>query len=391
MYPQTSHATGAAESAAPAPGKPSADAQPGCDGKTDESGGGLNRILQQVGRLTSQMSGQMNSAFTDIERINNQTKMLALNARIEAARAGTAGQAFAVAASEMGALANTTKQTAKQLNTETRGVLDAIVHTVESLGAEIRGTRLSDMAMTNIDVIDRNLYERSCDVRWWATDGSVVDALTQRTDAAFRFASQRLGVILDSYTVYYDIVLCDLDGKVVANGRPERYASQGTNQRETEWFRAALACRDGTEFGFQSVHRNPTLANGQFVLVYSCTVREGGNTRGPTLGVLGIVFNWESLAQTIVKNTQLSAEEKPFSRVCVVDGQGLVLADTDNRLLAETLPLPRREELFALKKGHLTAPWQGAPHIFAHAASPGYETYATGWHSIILQRLALRA
>ena len=36
--------------------------------------------------------------------------------------------------------------------------------------------------LTNIDLIDRNLYERSCDVRWWATDSSVVDAPVLRVN-----------------------------------------------------------------------------------------------------------------------------------------------------------------------------------------------------------------
>ena len=35
-------------------------------------------------------------------------------------------------------------------------------------------------------------------------------------------ASRRLGVILSSYTVYIDLWLCDLSGKVIANGRPDR-------------------------------------------------------------------------------------------------------------------------------------------------------------------------
>ena len=41
------------------------------------------------------------------------------------------------------------------------------------LSNQVRGTRLSDLALNNIDLIDRNLYERSCDVRWWATDSSI--------------------------------------------------------------------------------------------------------------------------------------------------------------------------------------------------------------------------
>jgi len=198
-----------------------------------------------------------------------------------------------------------------------------------------------------------------------------------------------MGVILDSYTVYYDLVVCDLNGKVVANGRPDRYRSIGTNQATATWFQSALATRDGTQFGFQSVHRSPSLAGGEFILVYSCAIREEGKVNGHPIGVLGIVFNWESLAQTIVRNTQISATEKSSTRVCMVDDSGLVLADTSNRLVAEKLELPDQSNIFRQKKSFCMVNYQGRPHIIAHALSPGFETYATGWHSLVIQPVTI--
>ena len=44
---------------------------------------------------------------------------------------------------------------------------------------DFRGTRFTDLARNAVEIIDRNLYERSCDVRWWATDSAVVDALEE--------------------------------------------------------------------------------------------------------------------------------------------------------------------------------------------------------------------
>ena len=37
-----------------------------------------------------------------------------------------------------------------------------------------------DLALNAIEFIDRNLYERTCDVRWWATDSAVVDCVALR-------------------------------------------------------------------------------------------------------------------------------------------------------------------------------------------------------------------
>jgi hypothetical protein len=343
--------------------------------------------LRQIGGLAESVAVHFRQAVREIERINLQTKILSLNAQIEAARAGTVGSAFGVVAAEMVNLSGQTAAVAATLATETQGNIASLNRLIAGLGLDIRGTRLSDLAMMNIDVIDRNLYERSCDVRWWATDSSVVDALTGESPAACDHASQRLGVILDSYTVYFDIVLCNLAGTVVASGRRAKYRCLGSNQKDTEWFQSAGKTRDGTQFGFQNVHQSANLAGGQPVLVYSCGVREKGAAQGKLIGVIGIIFNWEALGQTIVRNTLISEAEKSCTRVCIVDARGLVLADTAGRITRETLDLPGQPALFATKKSHVVTQYNGEPTLIAHAFSPGFETYATGWHSLIIQKL----
>jgi hypothetical protein len=70
----------------------------------------------------------------------------------------------------------------------------------QRLVRDVRGSRLADLALNAIEIIDRNLYERSCDVRWWATDSAAVDACSDPTPKLCTHAGTRLGVILDSYT-----------------------------------------------------------------------------------------------------------------------------------------------------------------------------------------------
>lgn len=350
----------------------------------DVSGG-----LRQIGGLAESVAVHFRQAVRDIERINLQTKILSLNAQIEAARAGSVGNAFGVVATEMVNLSGQTTEVTNKLATETQGNVTALNQIISALGRDIRGMRLSDLAMMNIDVIDRNLYERSCDVRWWATDSSAVTALTDNTPEAREHACKRLGVILDSYTVYFDIVLCNLDGKVIANGRKAKYQSIGSSQRDTQWFQTAVNTADGTQFGFQNVHRSSTLAGGQHVLVYSCGVRENGDAHGKLIGVIGIIFNWEALGQTVVCNTLISDTEKSRTRVCIVDANGLVLADSAKQIVQETIKLPNQKEIFAPKKNHAVIRYNGELTLVAHAFSPGFETYATGWHSLIIQGLEL--
>jgi hypothetical protein len=343
--------------------------------------------LKHIGALAESVSRHFKQAVSEIGRINLQTKVLSLNAQIESARAGVVGNAFGVVAAEMVQLSSQTAEVTKRLATETQDSINSLNEIIVSLGVDIRGTRLSDLALTNIDVIDRNLYERSCDVRWWATDSSAVDALTSGTKEAREHACQRLGVILDSYTVYFDIVLCDLEGRVVANGRRTKFPCIGTSQVETGWFQEAIKTSDGTKFGFQGVHRSETLAGRQHILVYSCGVREHGDAQGRLIGVLGIVFNWEALGQIIVNRTFIGSKEQASSRVCIVDADGLVLADSAGRIISERLELPDQKSLFATKKIHRAVRHRGEPALIAHAFSPGFETYATGWHSLIIQPL----
>lgn len=331
--------------------------------------------------LLGDLSNSLDTAIEEIRDINTNTKLLSLNARIEAARAGVAGAAFGVVAQEMQDLSGKTAQAAESLANQTKRVIDELVHV---LGTKVRGTRLSDIALTNIDLIDRCLYERTCDVRWWATDQSVVDALSNPTPETVRHASQRLGVILNAYTVYYDLVLCDMHGRVVANGRPHEYKSVGMEQASENWFREAAMSRSGDEFGFQTAHRS-RLVDGKLSLVYSCGVRQDGNANGKLLGVLGIVFNWEALAQTIMTNAPIAEEERAATRCVITDGDGTLLADSWGKQLQETLGLPEMHAILSERKNFTTGDYRGRKCCVAHAQAPGFETYSTGWHSLVIQ------
>lgn len=340
---------------------------------------------ERISELANLLMVKMDAAIRDICNINDQTHLLSLNARIEAARAGgAAGAAFGVVASAIQELSAKTAVVATNMASETRSAIHELDRISRVLATHVRGTRLSDLALTSIELIDRNLYERSCDVRWWATDSSPVDALIKKTPETCQFCSRRFGVILDSYTVYFDLVLCDLEGVVVANGRPQAYRSQGHNCSGETWFQSALETKSGEEFGFQSMHQSP-LVNDQRILVYSCCVRTDGDVHGRPIGVLGILFNWDALAQTIVNDVPLPGDEKARTRVCIVDDAGLVLADTHNRQLKETLQFTDRDRIFCEKKGFVLTPYEGRQSFIAHALSPGYETYATGWHALLIQ------
>jgi methyl-accepting chemotaxis protein len=131
----------------------------------------------RISSLLGALSGEVGASMEEIHKINSMLRMIAFNSRIEAAKAGEAGKAFAIVSGEMRALSEQTAQVARKLREDTGKVIGEVQQLITDLATQVRGTRMSDLALTNIDLIDRNLYERSCDVRWWAIDSSLVDAL----------------------------------------------------------------------------------------------------------------------------------------------------------------------------------------------------------------------
>lgn len=334
-----------------------------------------------VVKMVEQISLTLDSAIGEIYSVNSKTKLLSLNARIEAARSGEAGAAFSVVAEEMQTLSAQTQVIAAGMSSRTREETAVLMGLIDST---IRGTRLRDLALVNIDLIDRNLYERTCDVRWWATDGSLVDALQNATAEDHAFASRRMGVILSAYTVYHDLVLCDPNGRVIANGRPDLFNSQGSNESDAPWFRQAMATRNGDEYGFQTAHRSK-LVCGEEVLVYSAAVRQGGESSGAVIGALGILFNWPGLASPILSNIPVLESEQKDTEGYIIDREGVILAARSGDRLGERLTLGDLDRVFDNEKGFYIADSNEGRLCVGHAKAPSFETYSTGWYSIVTQ------
>ena len=120
--------------------------------------------------LSREVADLARQSVQEIQSVTTTTRVLSLNALIEAARAGEAGKGFAIVAKEVGTVSGKIHAIATALGdklAERAGELDRLG---KGLVANVRGTRLTDLALNMIEIIDRNLYERSCDVRWWATD-----------------------------------------------------------------------------------------------------------------------------------------------------------------------------------------------------------------------------
>jgi hypothetical protein len=339
----------------------------------------LMELSQNVGAIASRKLIAINS-------ITHEIRILALNALIEASRAGSAGVGFAVVAKEVKSVSHRISDISNEMSKDLASSitdLNKVGQNMMTQLEEAKGQRLKDLALNMIDIIDRNLYERSCDVRWWATDQAVVEALADADESKRQFASERLAVILNSYTVYLDLWIADLDGTVVANGRPGLYPGViGSSVAEAAWFRDALATASGDDYSAQDVEV-ASLLGGQQVATYSTAVREGGRANGRVIGALGIFFDWGRQAAAVVNAVRLTEEEKKLTRCMLVDREGRIIASSDGKGILR--------DKFRVRKGPGAAKTDCYSNldgsVVGYAETPGFETYAgLGWYGVIEQK-----
>jgi Methyl-accepting chemotaxis protein (MCP) signalling domain len=142
---------------------------------------------ERVVAVAKEVSDLATEKLLAIENVADQTRMLAINARVQAAHVGEQGAAFAVVADEIGKVAGNVRVLSESLSGQLAPLIDQIDTLGRHLIDEVPGQRMADLALYAVETIDRNLYERSCDVRWWATDSAVwMPARHRRMRAAAR-------------------------------------------------------------------------------------------------------------------------------------------------------------------------------------------------------------
>lgn len=438
--------------------------------ETRESASLVTETVDRFGKSGDQVrslytaSQSIGVVVATIDAVAAKINMLALNATIEAARAGEAGKGFAVVAEEVKTLAKQTSDATKSIRSTVSSVqstsqdvlsgLHALSELVERVDTSCKSiahatddqtcllsemasqandvsvdlehrdrVRLVEMAQTLVQLIVRNLYERTADVRWWATDKAFyqhLDFLKATENAAIRkkkqgrkkgfrlqnlirnifrseneesatsvenslqrfdlkTAGERLATINKFYSVYIDLLLVDEAGKVVANAQPKRFSKiQKSDVSETNWFQNAIQSKDGSEYFADDIFVDPYHQN-RSVAVYSAAIRKGGEMHGETLGVLGVFFDWQEQARVIVQDEpSLSELEWASSRVLLLDQNLRIIADSGEKDLL--MPFDLRHE--GRNNGSYI---REDGSVVAFAKTIGYQEFdGLGWYGVII-------
>lgn len=245
---------------------------------------------------------------------------------------------------------------------------------IAELGESVAASVLRDAtfrASLAIDIMDRNLYERANDCRWWSLDGSLREALARRDAATQRKACEVLTHINSLYTVYTRLVLLDAQGEVVAMSGADAPSWLGRTL-DMPWLRSATHLSDHQAWVKSGFEPSP-LYEGRHTYVYAAAVH--GDT-GKALGTIAIVFDGEPQFAAMLQDT-VHAEDKRMHALFVTRG-GTVVASTSERFKAgDTSPVPAT--LWATlpagqSLGHVVH-IDGIPHAVGISMAAGYREY----------------
>ena len=240
---------------------------------------------------------------------------------------------------------------------------------LETLKKEVQ--RLSSAAQVAVDILIRNLFERTADIGFLATDEDIRQFVMESRNA--EIAPERKAALIDrfreyvaKYSVYYNIVLMDTEGHVLA----QLDQSSSVERSEDGLIDEALE----TDREFVEIFRHTDLCPAEDKsLVYAFRVTESNDADSAPLGVLCLCFRFDNEMEGIFSNL-ISPED--WEVISILDEGGRVLSSSD----PYQIPLGAKLET-VLEKEYKIVRFAGRQYLAKTCATKGYQGFfGLGWH-----------
>ncbi|MCB5184609.1 chemotaxis protein CheW [Methylobacillus gramineus] len=233
-------------------------------------------------------------------------------------------------------------------------------------------------ASLGVDIMDRNLYERANDCRWWALTATFQKLLAKpELTAQDKSAMTKVLVYINNaYTVYDNLVVFDRYGTIVATSNPAYQHQVGTTL-EADWAQSALSLRSSQDYVVSAFEPSPLYRN-KPTYIYAAAIRHEDSQQ--SVGGIGIVFDSTPqfsamLADALPRNADSSPVTGSFT--LYVDDKLRVISSTSASFAVGSTfsVLP---ELCKLDPGGAAfdiALYDGSYYAVGARASSGYREY----------------
>lgn len=231
---------------------------------------------------------------------------------------------------------------------------------------------ISAVAQVIIDILKRNLFERTADVGFLAMDDDLVRFLekSDRTEDDIATIEERLKEYRIKYTVYREIVVLDLDGNVCAHLDSTNNISHSSDPLLSE----ALEAEEYVET-YRHSDLNPDHDN---VLIYSQAIKLPET--GRPLGVLCLIFDFSNEMKGIFHNL---AEFSNDTILLVLDDHGRAIASSDHN----SFPISKRAE-FSLTESFTIQTINNVEYLVKTVKTKGYQGFiGLTWYGCVLKKI----
>jgi chemotaxis signal transduction protein len=234
---------------------------------------------------------------------------------------------------------------------------------------------ITSKAQVVVDIVIRNLYERTADVGFLATDDDIRRFIARihappehwnRAEDQNRII-ERLKEYRDKYTVYEEIIVLDTAGRVLVHldaGNPI------TESRDPLLQRALHS--DGYVETFQPSDLRPHLPR---ALIYARKIEDSDSS--VAVGVLCLCFRFENEMEGIFNSLKSKGDK---SVMLLLDRDGGVIASSDE----DHVPLGRKLEM-VLDEPYRIVDFAGREYLAKTCATTGYQGYmGPGWYGHVM-------
>lgn len=244
-----------------------------------------------------------------ISSIAGKSKILSINSAIEAARIGEFGRGFSVISKQIEKFSISSEDANKENQINIQNLNEGI--------NEVVGLRTADVAYDLIDKIDRNLFERNCDVQAWATFEAVVDFGKDPTNEFLQSkVISLLKNLYEIYEVYHDIFMADENGIIVAAANHKEHLGRDVSRES--WFIESM-----NSDGCFVTDMHPSKLVSAYAVSYSSRIKD---ETGKSIGVLSTRFNWDFIYD-ILNNAKIS----DLGEVYLVNNEGTIIASRNEQ------------------------------------------------------------
>lgn len=204
-----------------------------------------------------------------------------------------------------------------------------------------------------IDIMDRNLYERANDCRWWALNSYFREALDDKNSLVDKKEqiSSILKYINDLYTVYTNLLIFDDEGTVisVSNSKDEYLIGK---QLTNEWIKNTMRLQDTSKYCVSKFEKT-SLYDNKSTYIYCSAIRSLKNEKKITGGI-AVIFDSKPellamLEETLPKDIQ--GDTNPGIFAIFTDKTKQIISSTKKSYKVDDF-LDLEDSFFTLENGH---------------------------------------